>query len=501
MYKYSSICAVVLLVSSLSAKRSHDWKDAEDRAENAVAQIVVQHSQFNWREPFKAPKQKEGAGSGFFFNNQGYLLTNYHVVEDARSLQVYLPFLGQKPAEADIVGVCPERDLAVIKLRDDGIKSVKSILHGMPFLHLGDSDLLFPTEPVLALGYPLGQRYLKSTVGVVAGREYIAGCSYMHVTAPINPGNSGGPLLNLEGEVVGINTAAMTNAQNIGYIVPIYDAKILLKDLLTKKLVRKPNLGLYCNPTTDEHAQLLKNPLPAGAYIRRVEKGSVAEKAGILAGDMLYAINGHKVDSYADVTVNWKSSVKVSLEEYLIRLESKTKLSLEIYRNGKKQIMHGMYDEQKLHPLRRIYPDYEPNEIDYEIIGGMCVMQLRANHLEVFDRIAPLQRYRMVDKQDTEALIITRILPGSVIHRVSCFYEGSLLTEVNGKKVKNIAQLRTALKESATSGIISFKSEEHSATVVSLDSVLKDEARLSRDFKYETTQGIAQLKKQRAPSK
>ena len=89
---------------------------------------------------------------------------------------------------------------------------------------------------------------------------------------------------------------------------------------LTEKLVRKTKLGLLCNPTTDEHAQLLKNPLPAGAYIRRIEKGSVAEKAGILPGDMLYAINGHKVDSYADVTVNWKTSMKVSLEEYLVRL-------------------------------------------------------------------------------------------------------------------------------------------------------------------------------------
>ena len=159
-------------------------------------------------------------------------MTNYHVAEDARSFQVYIPALGQKPAEADIVGVCPEIDLAVLKLRDESVKSIKTALHGMPFLKLGDSDLLFSTEPVLALGYPMGQRYLKSTVGVVAGRECIDGHSYMDITAPINPGNSGGPLLNLDGEVVGINTAGMPNAQNIGYIVPINDAKILLSDLL-----------------------------------------------------------------------------------------------------------------------------------------------------------------------------------------------------------------------------------------------------------------------------
>ena len=86
-------------------------------------------------------------------------------------------------------------------------------------------------------------------------------------------------------------------------------------------------------------------------------------------------------------------------------------------------MIHCIYDAQKLQPLRRIYPDYEPEEIDYEIIGGMCIMQLRTNHLELFDHIIPLHQYRMIDNQDAELLIITRILPASVVRRVNCFVQ------------------------------------------------------------------------------
>lgn len=308
-------CLTIFYVAA-KVQRSYDWKDVEERSINTVAQVLAQRTSFNWLEPYKAPKQKENTGTAFFIDSEGTLLTNYHVVDHAKSLQVFIPSMGQKPVDADIVGVCPEADVALIKLKPEGVKAVRKVVRSIPYLKLGDSDSLFPTEPVLALGYPLGQRYIKSTVGVVAGRDYFDNKSFMHITAPINPGNSGGPLLNLDGLVVGINSAGVPGAQNIGYIVPICDARILLKDLKQTKLVRKPKLGIKYNATTDEHAELLGNPLPAGVYINSVDPTSQVAKAGLKVGDMLYAINGHVVDSYGDVSVNWQSSSKVTLEEF-----------------------------------------------------------------------------------------------------------------------------------------------------------------------------------------
>ena len=162
-----------MLVMKAKVNRTHDWKEAEEKAENAVVQVVSNHTSFNWLEPYKAPRQNQSLGTAFFINAKGTMLTNFHVVDQAKTLQIYVPALGQKAFDATIVGVCPEADVAMIQLKDEDVKFLKKTLGSIPFLMLGDSDSLYATEPVLALGYPLGQRYMKSTVGVVAGREYI----------------------------------------------------------------------------------------------------------------------------------------------------------------------------------------------------------------------------------------------------------------------------------------------------------------------------------------
>ena len=119
-----------------------------------------------------------------------------------------------------------------------------------------------------------------------------------------------------------------------------------------------------------------------------------------------------------------------------------------------------------------------------------AVRQLRLNHLDHFERLIPLHEYRLPDNQHKEVLIITKLLPGSPLHKINCFYEGALLAEVNGKPVINLTQLRTALKQSAQSGLISMKLKDNIATAVSVDKLLQDEDRIVRDFKFASTQGM-----------
>lgn len=489
-----ALCSSVYELSALPerGKRATDWQRAEELAENAVVQVHAHHTEFNWIEPYKSPRKSQSYGTAFFLNDQGYLLTNFHVIDQA-SLQLFIPALGQKPVDAYVVGACPEADIAYIKVDDAGMKSIREALKAIPSLKLGDSDALFATEPVLALGYPMGQRYLKSTVGVVAGREYISGQSFMHITAPINPGNSGGPLLNLDGHVVGINSAGHSMASNIGYIIPIYDVQILMKELKSKMLVRKPHLGLSVNRTTDAHARILGNPEPAGVYINAVDHNSIAAKAGVLAGDMLYEINGHEVDSYGDVTVNWKTSRKVTVAEYLLRLAPHTTLILTIYRQGAKKLIRCPFEPATPDPIRTVYAHYEPKETDYEVIGGMCIMQLRSNHLQHFDHLTTLHSYLLKKNQHKQALIVTKLMPGSVIEKINCIYEGALLEELNGKPVKTLAEVRAALKEGKKTGYITMKTKDKIATAITLEELLEDEKRLTHEYKFESTPGIKQL--------
>ena len=130
--------------------------------------------------------------------------------------------------------------LALLKVTDKGMAIIKQeIKKSIPFLVLGDSDLVNRADEVLAVGYPLGQASLKSTSGVVSGREHIGGKHLIQISSPINPGNSGGPALNLNGEVIGIASSGITSAQNVGYIIPVNELKMIGSDLRKKKSSKK----------------------------------------------------------------------------------------------------------------------------------------------------------------------------------------------------------------------------------------------------------------------
>src|SRR3990172_3602858 len=131
------------------------------------------------------------------------------------------------------------------------------------------------------------------------------------MSAAINPGSSGGPLLNVRGEVVGINSSGVTEAQNIGYIIPINDLKVVLADLHKVKLLHKPFLGVLFNNATEEMVEFMGNPLPGGCNVVEVIKGSTLDRAGVESGDMIYEINGHPVDIYGEMKMPF-SEDKVS---------------------------------------------------------------------------------------------------------------------------------------------------------------------------------------------
>lgn len=463
------------------------WQEIEKKNQNAVVQLFVQSAEFNWAEPYRMPEQKQGAGSGFFIDSEGHILTNYHVVNQSRAIHVFIPALGKQIMDAYIVGVFPESDVALLKLSSKSLNKITEKLGTLPYVRLGDSDKLYTTSSVLTMGYPLGQRYIKCTDGKIAGREFIDNFSYFHITAAINPGNSGGPLFDETGKVVGINSAGILQAQNVGYSIPINNIKIFLNNLKSQSLVRKPRLGIITNPTTEEHAKALNNPWPCGVYINNVIEGTNAYKTGIKAEDMLFSINGYTVDQYGDIDANWGSSGKIALEEYLSRLPIDADINIQVYRKSKKIDFKFKFKEPDLYQLRHVYPEFEQKAVDFELIGGICVMQLRGNHFGILPNTSTLSNYKNLESINKQALVITHVIPGSVAQRCDCLHKGQVISEINGKKVENLKDFRDLIKSNLKSGLLNIKTEGKVSTVLSLNKMLKEENNLSKKFQFMIT--------------
>ena len=235
----------------------------------------------------------QGAGSGVIINADGTVLTNNHVVENAKEITVTLS--DKREFKARTIGRDPKTDLAVLKLEGRG---------GFTPAALGDSETLRVGEWVLAIGNPFG---LSNTVtsGIVSAKGRVIGQGpyddFIQTDAPINPGNSGGPLFNMKGEVVGINTAIIPNGQGIGFAVPVNTAKALLPQLVSKGQVTRGYLGVSVQDVTDDLARSMKLAARKGALISDVVPGSPAEKGGLKQGDVIIAFNGKEIIKSQDL--------------------------------------------------------------------------------------------------------------------------------------------------------------------------------------------------------
>jgi len=477
----------------ISTNSGNTWLDVQKQVKDTVIQIFAHVSEFNWLEPYKAPDQGEGTGSGFFINKDGDIITNYHVVAQASSIEIQIPSFGLERFDVTLVGAAPERDIALLKLTKETHDRIMGKLGKITSLQLGDSDSVLRSQEVLALGYPLGQTRLKSTLGIVSGRERLGNGGFIQITAPLNPGNSGGPALDTNGNVVGINARGVMEAQNVGYIIPINEVKSALQDLYKVTLLRKPTLGCIFTAATNEMVKFLGNPSEGGWYIAKVFKGTLLESVGIESGDMLYAINGHKVDLYGDLDVPW-SEDKASLFEFMNRLTVGDTINFSIYRKGSPKEFSFKFEHRYLPPIRMIYTEFEPEAIDYEIIGGLVVMPLTLNHVSLLlSRVPNLMRYGKIEAQYEPALIITNILSNSQAFKARVLRPGEIVEEVNGEPVKTMSDFRRAVVKSKETRYLTIRTEDNFYGVMSVDKILHDEDMLASRHFFKKSQLIDAL--------
>ncbi len=256
---------------------------------------------------------QEGQGSGFVIDKEGHILTNYHVIADARQVEVTMH--NRKKYKATVVGTDPSHDLAVIQIKAPEL--VPAIL--------GDSRNLQVGQKVYAIGNPFGlsgtmTRGIVSSIRPVREPNGAMIDEAIQTDAAINPGNSGGPLMNWHGEVIGINTMILSNANQsagIGFAIPINTAKAVLNDLMTLGRVRRPALGVRTIPISSELADQIGLPVDYGLLIIGIVPGGSADNAGLragteraylgnipimLGGDLIIAIDDQKVEDQQDLT-------------------------------------------------------------------------------------------------------------------------------------------------------------------------------------------------------
>lgn len=304
-----------------SFTESEDDAMSATDAFNKVAPAVVIVSTKSLTDSMFGQQEVEGMGSGFIINQDGYILTNYHVISGAKEVKVTLSDGTEEGAT--VVNYDADKDIAMIKL-DDSSK-VPAVAE------LGDSDAIYPGAEVIAIGTPLSKNFAQTlTKGVISGSNRTiqndngTSVNFIQTDAAINPGNSGGPLVNTKGQVIGINSRKMGSQSNlsasvegIGFAIPINEVKGKI-DSLSKQMV---TLGVSIRDVDSDTAK--QYDLPEGVYILKVDKFSVAEKNGIEVGDVIVKCDGKSI------------SKSTELKEILSEKSSGDTITLTVVRDGK----------------------------------------------------------------------------------------------------------------------------------------------------------------------
>jgi len=305
------------------------------QASPAVANILTKATEYDF---FMTPVPVEGAGSGFLIDPRGYILTNFHVVAGAQSIEVVLGDRSKYPAK--FIGADERNDVALIKIDPKG-KQLAS-------LSLGDSSKLQVGQKVLAIGDPFGfQSTLTTGVVSALGRtvqtsETTLIDEAIQTDASINRGNSGGPLINTHGEVIGINSAIYTpsgTTAGIGFAIPINTAKLIANDLINEGHVRRAYLGVTTIPVGGWLAEALDLPVREGLLVEQAPKGSPAAVAGIHGGDRTAQAGMSRISIGGDVIVaveGQKVGNRFDMDVILNRKRPGDSITVTVYRGAKK---------------------------------------------------------------------------------------------------------------------------------------------------------------------
>lgn len=357
----------------------------------------------------------KGAGSGFVVSKDGRILTNNHVIANADKITV--TFSDGKTMEAEVIGKDPTFDIAVIKV--DG--------ENLPTLEMGNSDNLRVGETTIAIGNTLSLGLEPTvTVGVLSARNRSVHVKnfnfdgFLQTDASINPGNSGGPLLDMDGKVIGINTAIIASAQGVGFAIPINMAKQVMDDIVTYGKVRRGQMGVYLQPITKDIADALELKDTKGALVADVIEDSAADKAGLKHGDVIVKMDGKAVED--------SSKLSAAVRQHM----AGDKIALEVIRDGK-----------------TVKLTVTLSEVDTVVADSGITDKFGFS----VATITPELRKELKLSDDDSGIVVTDVEEKSIASS-SGLRRGDIILEVNRHKVDTPDELSKALNNTKTNSAI-----------------------------------------------
>jgi serine protease Do len=352
--------------------------------------------------------KQQSLGSGFIVDKDGFIITNNHVVAGADEIKVKLS--DGREFKAKVVGRDPKTDLALIK--------ISSLFSDLPVLVLGDSDSMRVGDWVIAIGNPFGLEHTV-TQGIISARGRTLGAgpydNFLQTDAPINPGNSGGPLVNLKGEVIGINSAIIAGGQGIGFAIPSKMAKSIIPQLKEKGKVVRGWIGISIQTVTPEIAKAFNLKEPEGALVGDVVQGGPADKGGIKRGDIIISFDGRQVKHAND------------LPAIVADTQVGKSVDVKVLREGKEistKITVAEMTEQRL--ASQMATPHESL--------GMKV-----------DEITPKWE-KILGLKDKTGVVVVDVTSGSPAAYAG-IQPSDIIKEVNHKPVRNLADYDNAMKE------------------------------------------------------
>ncbi len=374
----------------------------------ATQEVTGIEAPFPFPFPFQVPPQeRRSLGSGVIIdykNGKFYILTNSHVVQNARAIRVRFDRHTEKRAR--IVGTDPKTDVAVIEVDGKDIQNPESRV-----ARLGDSDKLKVGQLVIAIGNPYGLERTV-TMGVISALRRTIGItqyeSFIQTDAAINPGNSGGPLVNIKGEVIGINTAILAEGQGLGFAIPINLARWVADQLIAKGKVIRGWLGIVIQDITPEMAESLG--VKEGVIIAQIMPGSPADKGGLKVGDVVVEVDGQKVSEVRE------------LQFKIMRTEPGKEINLKVIREGKELNLKVKVGEM---PEDRASAEEDLGQADI----GLVLRDL-----------TPEEEKRL----GVKGVLVVRVAPNSLAMQ-SGIVPGDIILQVGNRPVSNVREFQQSI--------------------------------------------------------
>ncbi len=375
-------------------------------------------------------RTQRSLGTGFIIDPQGLIITNDHVVKNADKIKVKMAGKGGKEYTATVKGRDPQTDIALLQIESN---------ETFPYLSLGNSDDIQVGDWVVAIGNPFGLGHTV-TQGIISAKGRVIGATrydnFLQTDAAINPGNSGGPLLNLNGEVVGINTAIVASGQGIGFAIPSTLAKDIISQLQEKGKVVRGMLGVQVQTVTPEMAKAFGLSEPRGALVAEVHPDTPAEKAGLQREDIIVEYNNIPIKEMND------------LPRLVAATPPGTETTIKVLRDGKEKTLPIAVTELKEERFAQ-----EPTEVEDESSIGLVVEDLDP-------RLA-----RRFGLKEAKGVVVVNIVSGSSAEEAG-LRRGDIILEINGEEVNDVKTFQKIMAQQPKKSFTRFLVRREGRTLI-----------------------------------